>query len=145
MLPILFPSTPHPQKHFSKLYTNLVGSAHVPSGMLKVSTLNISAHQIINTANTNLSTTVQLLSIALTERRAERQFCRPMYVQIRPEFLPEHVLQMHEVSTAQIFMHPAWSKQSEREVVLANQFDSLQHHHVLCFITFCMPTLHRQM
>jgi len=141
MLPILFP--PHTPKHFSKLHTHLVGSAHVPSGRLKASTSNISAHQLINTTDTNLSITVHLLSIALTERRAERQFRRPTYVQIRPELLPEYVLQMHEVRTAQILMHPAWSKQSEREVVLANKFDSLQHHHILCFITHgTQRTLH---
>jgi hypothetical protein len=65
-----------------------------------------------------------------------------MYIEVWPEFLPEYVLQMYKVCRAQIFMHPARSEQSEGEVILAYQFNSLQHHHVLCFITFCMQCTH---
>jgi hypothetical protein len=59
--------------------------------------LEVSAFQIINMVITNLSTAVELLSIALTERCAERQFGWPVYIEVWPEFLPECILQMQKV------------------------------------------------
>lgn len=78
---------------------------------------------------TNLSITIKLVSVALTERGAKWELSGPMYVQVGPEFLPESVLEVYEMCATKVFVHPARSKESQGEVVLACQLDSLQHQH----------------